>query len=156
MDKRIFDGLDHLDSVEVCHAHIRTLQRRIEQLELAAELNPIRGDRPYKALGYHRAKMLSRDDRFGVYAEFKTLPEAVDYCRQQIDGQIAYALAEAEAGLLTTARQIDGAIAELMHTGWIFWVSNVSDPCCRDAFVPQAYARERLEKAVMRRRGGKD
>lgn len=132
---------------------IRDLQRRIEQLELAVALNAIRGDRPYKVLGYHRARMLSRDDSFGVYAEFKTLPEAVAYCRQQIDHQIAHTMAEAESGLLNTPRHIDDATAELTHTGWCFWVSNVADPTAREAFEFRAYARDRLTEAVMGGRG---
>ena len=150
MDKRFSDSLDHLDTVEACHKHIQSLQRKIERLEIAAELNPIRGDRPYKVLGYHRARMLSRDDGFGVYAEFQTLAEAVAYCRQQIDHEIAHSVAEAENGLLTTARQIDDALAELMHTGWCFWVSNVVDPTARDAFEFRVHARDRLTEAVMR------
>jgi hypothetical protein len=155
MDKRfISDGLDHLATVEACHNHIHHLQQRIEQLELAAVLDPIRGDRPFKVLGRHQAKVFSRDHDPAVYAEFRTLAEAVEYCAQQIDHQIAPHIAEAEAGLLTTARQIDDAVAELMITGWYFWVSNVADPSARDAFVCEIYARARLEKAVMRKRRG--
>jgi hypothetical protein len=149
MDKKITGGLEHLDTVEACHAYIRDLQQRLEHLELEAELNPIRGDRPYKVLGFHCASMLSRDDGFGVYAEFEALAQAVDYCRQQIDGQIAHAMAEAEHGLLTTSKDIDDAIAELMHTGWCFWVSNVADPTAQDAFEARTYARARLTAAVM-------
>lgn len=150
----IADGRDHFATLDACHAHIRHLRHHIEQLELAAELNPIRGDRPYKVLGYHRAKVLSRDHDPAVYAEFRTLPEAVEYCAQQIDHQIAHAIAEAEAGVLTTPRQIDDAIAELMITGWYFWVSNVVDPSARDAFVCEIYARALLKQAVMRKRRG--
>ena len=149
MNKRVTDRLHRLDTIEACHAHIRRLQRRVDRLELIAEASPIRGDRPYKVLGYHRARMHSKDDGFGVYAEFQTLAEAVAYCRQQIDGQIVHAVAEAETGLLTTARDLDDAITELLLTGWCFWVSNVVDPAAREAFEFGAYARARLSAAVM-------
>ena len=150
MDKKITGSLEHLDTVEACHAYIRDLQQRLAHLELEAELNPIRGDRPYKVLGCHRARMLSRDDGLGVYAEFEALAQAVDYCRQQIDGQISHMIAEAEWGLLTTARDIDDAIAELALTGWCFWVSNVADPAAQEVFEFRAHARARLRAAVMR------
>jgi hypothetical protein len=149
MDKMTSDGLD---TVEACHHRIREQQRRIEQLEIAAALNPIPGARPYKVLGYHRAKMFSRDSDPAVYAEFRTLEEATTHCADQVDGQIAHAIAEAESGLLTTARDIDDAVRELMLTGWYFWVSNVADPSARDAFICEIYARARLTEAVMRGR----
>jgi hypothetical protein len=150
MDKGISESPDHLDTVESCHSHIQALLARIERLELAAELNPVRGDRPYKVLGFHCARGLSRDDGFGVYAEFLALPEAVAYCRQQIDEQIAHAIAEVENGLLTTQQQIDDAIAELMHTGWCFWVSNVADPAAGEAFDSLVYAHKRLTESLLR------
>jgi hypothetical protein len=80
-----------------------------------------------------------------------TLEEATAYCADQVDGQIAHAIAEAESGLLTTARDIDDAVRELMLTGWYFWASCVSEPAARDAFVCEIYARARLTEAVMRK-----
>jgi hypothetical protein len=74
MDKRMTNSLDYLDSVETCHAYIRELQQRIEHLEIEVKLNLLRGDRPYKVLGFHCARGLSRDDGFGVYANFCCCP----------------------------------------------------------------------------------
>ena len=68
--------------------------------------------------------------------------------RSKSIGRSPTRLPEADNGLLTTARDVDGAIAELMLTGGNFWVSNISDPGMRDTFVAEAYARDRLTVAV--------
>ena len=152
MGRKASDTLFRLDTVGACHQHIRGLQRKIERLDLAAKQDPIRGYQPYKVLGYHCSRLLSHDDSFGVYAEFQTLAEAVVYCRKRVDHQIAHWLAEAENGLITSPRQIDDAIAELVSTGGCFWVTNVMDPTVRNSFESRAYARDRLEKTLMRKK----
>jgi hypothetical protein len=109
-------------------------------------------DKPYKVVGFDCSRSHTREDGFGVYAEFPAIIEAVDYCRQRIDEQIDRAVLEAESGTISTPRQIDAAIAELASSGWCYFVCNVMDPTARDAFEFRAYARDRLTAAVLNRK----
>lgn len=108
--------------------------------------------KPYQVMTYDCWHMYDEDeDCFGCEASFDTLEEALAYCKENIDRQIADDISKAETGELKTPEQIKEARSQISTFGWSYSIHNPADPAAKDAFSFLDYVEQRLTEIVERR-----